>query len=370
VDIDFKKVPREVVDELIKTFKYPPTAIIFSGNGYHIYWLFKTPILINGSQEVIDRAEAVGLGLANHFGSDHVQNIDRMLRLPGLANGKYASRPMCQEIFVDGPLYDIADFEEYRTAKLSNPDNRITLGQIDSKLPDKFIALKKDNENVKFIWNTKRPDLNDSSRSGYDMAMCNLLARKKYSPEEIAAVLRQMPSGKGADATESYLEYTISKAIESVDASELETAVFAENALSLLKALDDKSSFSNIETALRTLKESVQGMDTLKRAMVREQAVRILEKIGVSSPAKLVDAAVKDPLAGKSVPTGAMEILMPDPDLSDDEVDGAGLLREIVAVLNRFVVFPPPDSESLADTVALWIFHAHVINAFSVSPFL
>src|SRR5262249_19912274 len=35
-----------------------------------------------------------------------------------------------------------------------------------------------------------------------------------FTPEEIARVLRLMPSGKGSDATKAYLELTISKALK------------------------------------------------------------------------------------------------------------------------------------------------------------
>src|SRR5262249_55908127 len=86
---------------------------------------------------------------------------------------------------------------------------------------------------IQKTWRGERPDLKDQSRSGYDMAMADLLAVHKFKPEEAAAILCQMPSGKGADATRAYLEHTIGKAFAGVaedDATEeVSTAESIEN---------------------------------------------------------------------------------------------------------------------------------------------
>jgi len=48
VDVDFKTTPQEVFERILTEFPLKPTLIIDSGNGRHLYWFFKTPILVNG----------------------------------------------------------------------------------------------------------------------------------------------------------------------------------------------------------------------------------------------------------------------------------------------------------------------------------
>ncbi len=48
VDVDFKTTPQEVFERALNEFPLKPTFIVDSGNGRHLYWFFKTPILVNG----------------------------------------------------------------------------------------------------------------------------------------------------------------------------------------------------------------------------------------------------------------------------------------------------------------------------------
>jgi len=51
--------------------------------------------------------------------------------------------------------------------------------------------------------------------------------------------------------------------------------------------------------------------------------------------------------------------------LHEDEPTGADVLDELAATLSRFVVFPGAEHR---DAVALWVAHAHVVEAFESSP--
>lgn len=74
VDIDSE----DALDRL-RTFSPVPTAVVWSGNGAHAYWMLSDPI----SPE---RAEKLNLSLATRLKADHCHNADRIMRLPGTLN--------------------------------------------------------------------------------------------------------------------------------------------------------------------------------------------------------------------------------------------------------------------------------------------
>jgi len=85
--------------------------------------------------------------------------------------------------------------------------------EISAELPGRVQKLIEGNERLKSTWEGNRPDLNDQSRSGYDMALANGLASLGCNGNEIATALVHNPSGKGNDATAAYVELTAKKAL-------------------------------------------------------------------------------------------------------------------------------------------------------------
>ena len=136
----------------------------------------------------------------------------------------------------------------------------------------------------------------------------------------------------------------------------------------LVSPLDDlpkNAPLAKIEAALRNLAVRLDGSDSLRRSTVREAALRKLEKIGISAPARLLDAALESGGPETSQQQGR-PVLFDDPEPWLHPVDGAGLLDDLVSALKRFVVFPSHATEA----VALWVLHAHALEAFSISPIL
>jgi hypothetical protein len=74
---------REVVDGLIDSVM-PPSFVIDSGGGYQGLWVLDQPIDV--TPQNAETAEAVGDSIAFTFRGDAIQNIDRILRLPGTDN--------------------------------------------------------------------------------------------------------------------------------------------------------------------------------------------------------------------------------------------------------------------------------------------
>lgn len=65
-----------------------PTIIVASGHGYHGYWVLKEPLIVGEDVDLLKRAEKAMSNLADLIGGDHVQNVNRIMRVPGTVNHK------------------------------------------------------------------------------------------------------------------------------------------------------------------------------------------------------------------------------------------------------------------------------------------
>lgn len=137
-------------------------------------------------------------------------------------------------------------------------------------------------------------------------------------------------------------------------------------AIAPLTALEEGATLEAIESALRTVAAGLGGADGLRRAAVREAAVRILERLHISSPAKLVDAAFATPKNEGGTTGQGDAIFLPTPEPWPTPVDGARLLDDITRAVTRFVSLP----KEAADAVALFAVNAHAHDAGDISPIL
>ena len=96
-----------------------------------------------------------------------------------------------------------------------------------------------------------------------------------------------------------------------------------------LAELSESSTHSEVEIALRELRSRLNGADPLRVTVVRAACIERLGEIGVRSPAKLVDAALGGFGAEERENRGE-HLLLSDPTPYPDEVDGAGLLRQLL----------------------------------------
>ncbi|HPW54271.1 MAG TPA: DUF3631 domain-containing protein [Thermoanaerobaculaceae bacterium] len=134
---------------------------------------------------------------------------------------------------------------------------------------------------------------------------------------------------------------------------------------SLAALTPDAAQDGQLEPALRTLAARVAGLDPIRREVLRLEAVRLLKDLGVSGPARLVDAAM--PPEPRQAPEGKGRPLgLQDPEPWADPVDGAALLEDLVETVRRFLALP----EGGAELMALWVAFAHCHDAFHVSALL
>jgi len=72
----------------LHTYSPQPTVIVFSGHGFHLYWRLDKP------STDIPRCEATMAEIARELNGDHVQDINRMMRLPNTVNWKDPDNPV------------------------------------------------------------------------------------------------------------------------------------------------------------------------------------------------------------------------------------------------------------------------------------
>lgn len=116
-DVDFKHYHSEQqAADVLAGFELEPTAIVHTGGGFHAYWRLTKPLDATPANMAL--AESLMERLYFRLGGlDHVQNMTRVLRVPGTQNQKYK------------PALDV------RTLAL-NADASYTLDKFNVVLPD------------------------------------------------------------------------------------------------------------------------------------------------------------------------------------------------------------------------------------------
>lgn len=134
-----------------------------------------------------------------------------------------------------------------------------------------------------------------------------------------------------------------------------------------LAALETGATMREAESSLRTVADGLTGATNFDRELVRNEAIRELERVGIKAPARIVDAAL--PPATSAVADAdsqgtavAFSEVVPWP----ESVDGADLLADMTAILKRYVVM----GDGADTATVLWIMLAHAHDAFTVSPIL
>ena len=173
------------------------------------------------------------------------------------------------------------------------------------------------------------------------------------------AVVAAIAAGK-APTDESQTVVTIDGTTTDTITTDPIQATINESGLGFLQA---GAAMASVEEAVRKLSQLLARVDDLRCVMVREAALKKLSTIGISAPAKLLDAALQ---REKTTKSETELILFKEPEPWPIEVDGADLLDEIVTVIRRYVFLAVP----AAHATALWILHTWVLAAFDISALL
>lgn len=127
-----------------------------------------------------------------------------------------------------------------------------------------------------------------------------------------------------------------------------------------LANLDKNSTTAEREAAVRKLAELVPKMDSVQRALLRDEVIRrrILA-------ARVVDAALRVATpADTSAGLQGQALVLADAKPWEADVKGSALLDELVAIIRRHIVMP----ECAAHAMALWIVHTHALEPAQMTP--
>jgi hypothetical protein len=135
--------------------------------------------------------------------------------------------------------------------------------------------------------------------------------------------------------------------------------------LAALSALTSPASTRDIEAALRSMIESVNGEDALTLRSMRTDAIEILTGLEVRGAAGLVDAALAlRPPTPRDGQGSAVSLADPEP--WPTPVDGAELLEDIAALTHRYLVLPDGGD----DVIALWVAHTYGMELWEHTAYL
>lgn len=100
----------------LERMKYPPTAIIASGGGYHGYWMLRKPVLVRTPDNIKD-VERTMQGMIFDYGAgadEKAKDVTRILRTPGFYNIKdeYDPKPLCNVVYLDDDSFGRYNFHE------------------------------------------------------------------------------------------------------------------------------------------------------------------------------------------------------------------------------------------------------------------
>jgi len=201
---------RETKLASLKSSGTPPSIIVRSGHGFHCYWLLRRGYGIKSKEDLL-HVKGYLKGLAVDLGADKTFDLSRVLRLPGTKNLKNPQHPLPVRVLEMNcdRKYDLKDFEKFW---LKAKDTSPTPGTNLENIPDGFWRILQEDQKLNNTWQGRRNDLDDKTRSGYDMALASLLMPHEFTDGEIASILMVSPSGKGKEATSAYLAHTIGKA--------------------------------------------------------------------------------------------------------------------------------------------------------------
>ena len=81
-----------------------PSLVVFSGRGYHGYWLFAEPVRVRNGDNRARQVVQANKMLERRLDGDTVSDLARVMRVPGTVNPK--TNACCRLLVEDGPIYD------------------------------------------------------------------------------------------------------------------------------------------------------------------------------------------------------------------------------------------------------------------------
>lgn len=210
-DKDFKEERKRLhkfAEELAKSDN-PPTVITDSGGGIQAFWMLDKPVPVNDDTRA--EYEALSRGLAEQYGTDKVQNIDRIMRVPYTFNLPTAKKKDREITLARSSKISDRRYKEFTFITPSvadDSDNDIDYSKLDmvqvkappsKELLDKLAQIRQRNQKVDDLW-TDKIDMKPS-RSERDFTIAKELKGEGLTLLETAQIMWIFPHGKNKELT-------------------------------------------------------------------------------------------------------------------------------------------------------------------------
>lgn len=214
-------------EELLRTFPAKPTLMVFTGGGFHAWWLFRELWEFDDEKE---RKKAAALleawqsyitsGFrARSWTLDSTFDLTRVLRMPGTRNEKYDVEVTCDDS--EGPRWNPSELEDlvpgacWDTVKRRNGrvKEQVQVATSDTAEPpsSKFTLLLENNASFASTWRRERKDL--PSQSEYDLALISMALNTGWSEQEATnLIIAHRRSGGQPIKHAKYYALTIARA--------------------------------------------------------------------------------------------------------------------------------------------------------------
>lgn len=173
--------------------EYPPTLVVHSGGGLHLYWLFDEPYEVEHPDEVTALSWGFQEWIRQQLGAsmDSTHDLARVLRVPGTWNNKTAPSVRAELITSDGPRWDFEDLAEIarRYPYVERRVAQIGALVIDANAEartDELMVLAANDPEFSRSWFMKRRDWTPSH---YDMSNASRLVHLGWGDQDIVNAL-------------------------------------------------------------------------------------------------------------------------------------------------------------------------------------
>lgn len=186
LDIDPKHATYEKAMQVVKSLPTPPTAIVSSGNGVHVYFKFNEPfeVLDDNSFTFIKELSSKLHTFAN---ADSTQDLSRLLRVPNSMNVKnLMDVKLCSLVEFTGATYSLDSFIYLDDVEV-RPVGKLSTGFKIEELSPMGIDELKASFHIKSLIVNGSQDGEDRSKKIFHVVI--ELLKAEHTPEEIAFVL-------------------------------------------------------------------------------------------------------------------------------------------------------------------------------------
>lgn len=192
-----------------------PSLLVFSGRGFQLLWYADKTYPADSPKEI--RAwEGIGRAIIATIGGDAVQNVDRILRLPGTVNFKtgmtsritwetgstYTPEQMTNAFGTSPKSIDSThkgvDPAEFKYVDWKAVFNTSEILDLDDDLIERFEEDRARYKDLNSVYSGNHlPGQRDTSGSGFDIALIGRLKRFGYEPQDAFQIAMTYDYGSG-----------------------------------------------------------------------------------------------------------------------------------------------------------------------------